>query len=387
MARILLLSAAMGGGHLQISKELARRLRERGHTARVVDMLDLMPPPTGRWLHWLYPFLVNRTPRLYQRVYDTFFVAEQEAGERAGVPVRLALPGLRRFVEAFSPDLAVSTYPLCSLALGELRARGELDSPAVTVVTTCSVNNLWLHPGVDLELCISQDAADDATRRTGRRAGVCGPVVRPGFLHDSADGAGFRQSLGIPAQARVALVTTGSMGLAGAADAAARAIAGHDGWIPVVLCGRSESLCRSVRQIPGAIPVEWIEDMPAAMAAADVLVDNNCGMSAKEALAAGLPIVTFRPIPGHGRDDAAALERLGATQVVEDEAGLLGAIDRVVDDELARDKRIRRGRALFVADAAELLEEQLARPSYDAAAGADAAGVDAAGAVAAGVSR
>jgi UDP-N-acetylglucosamine:LPS N-acetylglucosamine transferase len=166
------------------------------------------------------------------------------------------------------------------------------------------------------------------------------------------------------------------MGLAGAAETAARAIAGHPGWTPVVLCGRSESLCRSVRQIPGAIPVEWIDDMPAAMAAADVLVDNNCGMSAKEALAVGLPIVTFRPIPGHGRDDAAALERLGATQVVEDEAGLLGAIDRVVDDELVRDQRIRRGRALFVADAAELLEEQLARPSYDAA-----------GAVAAGVSR
>jgi UDP-N-acetylglucosamine:LPS N-acetylglucosamine transferase len=91
------------------------------------------------------------------------------------------------------------------------------------------------------------------------------------------------------------------------------------------------------------------------MAAADALVDNNCGMSAKESLAAGLPIVTFRPISGHGRDDAAALERLGLTDVVEQPVELLAALDRLMSDPDTRRERIDRGRKLFVADAAELL--------------------------------
>ena len=354
MARFLLLSATMGGGHLQISRELARRLERDGHTAVVLDMLEVMPAPTGRMLGWIYPFLVNRTPWLYQRVYETFFLAEQQAGERAGIPVHLALPGLRRFVEDFRPDLAVSTYPLCSLALGELRRHGQLPCPAVTVVTTFSVNNLWLHPGVDAELCISPEAAADATRRTGRVAEVSGPIVRAGFLRD-ADGASFRRRLGIPDDVRLALVTTGSMGLVGAADAAARAIAGHDGWVPLVLCGRSQDVHDRVASIPGAVALDWVEDMPAAMAAADALVDNNCGMSAKESLAAGLPIVTFRPISGHGRDDAAALERLGLTDVVEQPVELLAALDRLMTDPDARRERIDRGRKLFVADAADLL--------------------------------
>ena len=358
MARFLLFSAAMGGGHLQISRELARRLEAQGHTAVVLDMLDVMPPPTGRALGWIYPFLVNRTPRLYQHVYNTFFLAEQRCGERAGIPVHLALPGLRRFVDDFRPDLAVSTYPLCSLALGELRRRGQLGCPAVTVVTTFSVNNLWIHPAVDAELCISAEAAADATRRTGREAAVTGPVIRPGFCREP-DGSRFRRDHGIAEDARVALVTTGSMGLVGAADAAAHAIAGHDGWLAVVLCGRSQAVHDRVEAIPGALALDWVEDMPAAMAAADVLVDNNCGMSAKEALGIGLPIVTFRPISGHGRDDAAALERLGLTDVVEDPAHLLAAMDHIATDSAARRERVQGGRKLFVADAADLLVAQL----------------------------
>jgi len=371
--RILVLSAAMGGGHTQIANELRRRLAERGHEARVVDLLDLMPPPTGRWLHDLYPWLVNRVPWLYQRVYDVFFTARQEAGERAGVPVRLALPGLRRLVAEFRPDVAVSTYPLSALALGRLRGRGELGCPAVTVITTFSVNNLWLHPAADAELCISDDAAEDVQRRTGRSGVVCGPIIRPAFQGLSAEDraewrADVRRRFGIPQDSRVALVTTGSMGLAGSAAAAAAAIAHRPGWVPLVVCGRNEELCARMRQVEGAVVVGWVDDMPALMAAADVLVDNNCGMAAKEALGVGLPVVTFRPLAGHGKDDVAAVERLGLTDVVQHPDELVRAIDRLAGDDRRRHERIARGRSLFVTDAADLLERYAGVPAEVASA-------------------
>jgi UDP-N-acetylglucosamine:LPS N-acetylglucosamine transferase len=359
--RVLVLSAAMGGGHTQIAGELQRRLRLRGHDVRVVDLLDLMPPPTGRWLHDLYPWLVNRVPWLYQRVYDVFFTAPQQAGERAGVPVRLALPWLRRLVREFRPDVAVSTYPLSALALGRLRGRGELGCPAVTVITTFSVNNLWLHPAVDVELCISADAAEDVRRRTGRPGDVCGPIIRPAFEalrggERAAQRAGVRRRFGIPTESHVALVTTGSMGLAGSAEVAAEAIARRPGWVPLVVCGRNEELCARMRRVSGAVVVGWVDDMPAVMAASDVLVDNNCGMAAKEALGVGLPVVTFRPLAGHGQDDVAALERLGLTDVVHHPDELGRAVERWVRDGRRRRERIARGRSLFVADAADLVE-------------------------------
>jgi len=366
--RILVLTAAMGGGHTQIANELRRRLAGRGHDARVVDLLDLMPPPTGRWLHDLYPWLVNQVPWLYQHVYDVFFTARQKAGERAGVPVRLAVPGLRRLVGEFRPDVAVSTYPLSALALGRLRGRGRLGCPAVTVITTFSVNNLWLHPAVDVELCISDDAAEDVRRRTGRPGVVCGPIIRPAFADLAADEraalrADVRRRFGIPAERRVALVTTGSMGLAGSAAVAAEAIARRPGWVPLVVCGRNDELCARMRRIEGAVVVGWVDDMPALMAAADALVDNNCGMAAKEALGAGLPVVTFRPLAGHGKDDVASVERLGLTDVVHHPDELGRALDGLVGDERRRRERIARGRSLFVADAADLVERYAGVPA------------------------
>ncbi|MEE3921714.1 hypothetical protein V2I01_36055 [Micromonospora sp. BRA006-A] len=40
--------------------------------------------------------------------------------------------------------------------------------------------------------------------------------------------------------------------------------------------------------------------MPALMRAVDVMVENAGGLTCQEALAAGLPVVTYRPIAGHG---------------------------------------------------------------------------------------
>jgi UDP-N-acetylglucosamine:LPS N-acetylglucosamine transferase len=100
----------------------------------------------------------------------------------------------------------------------------------------------------------------------------------------------------------------------------------------------------------------WVDDMPALMSAADVLVDNAGGMSSKEALAIGLPVVTFRPISGHGRDDARSLARLGLTDVMEDEQRLVEVVEALVTDQSRCHERVLRGRQLFVADAADLVE-------------------------------
>lgn len=214
-ARVLIVTAAMGGGHLEVSREVARRLDARGYHVEIVDLTESMPAPTGRWLRALYPWLVNRAPRLYDLVYRHFFLARQSTGRRVGIPVRLALPGLRRHVAQFRPDVAVCTYHLAALALARLRAQGVLECPAVTFITTFSVHELWLHPSTDAYLCISDDAAQQVRHRAGDvPVQVCGPVVRAGFsAHAAARRAAVRRELGIPDGQQVALVVGGSLGL------------------------------------------------------------------------------------------------------------------------------------------------------------------------------
>jgi len=66
-------------------------------------------------------------------------------------------------------------------------------------------------------------------------------------------------------------------------------------------------------------------DVPALMAACDVLVHNAGARSLTEALAAGLPAVTYAPIPGHGRANAKVLDDAGLVPWASDsdDLGLL----------------------------------------------------------------
>lgn len=351
-SRIWILSASMGAGHLRLSDELARRLTERGHRTRVIDLLQLPPLAIGRIGARTYPFLVNRIPPVYRLLYATLLRQPVGRGTGAGPSVRLILPGLRRLLAQDPPDLVISTYPTAAQTAGHLRATGELRCPSATVVTTFSVNNLWLHRSNDLEVGITADAAAEIERRTGRAAGMCGPVVAPEYFADPAERrADARRSLELPEDAMVALISTGAVGLSGSAAAAATAIAGQPGWWAVVLCGRDERLRRELAALPRVRALGWTDDMPGVCAAADVLVDNAGGMTSKQALAYGLPLVTFRALPGHGRRDVERLAGMGLTDAVTTVPDLLAATTRLVVDADHRQDRIARGRALFRDDA------------------------------------
>lgn len=354
-ARVLLVTAAMGSGHVQVSREVAQRLGAAGHETRVEDLNDLMVGPTGQWLAHLYPWMVQRAPWLYDGIYRIFFKAPQDGGERVGIPALAAMAGLRRVVREFRPDVVVSTYHIASQALGRLRSDGSLPVPVVTFVTTFGVHELWLHPATDGYLCISPVVAGALEQRTSAPVRCCGPVVRPAFDPSRRDGEiRPRRRAG----ARVALLVAGSLGL-GPVERAARLIAAAPGWRPVVVCGTNEELRRRLAS-SGITALGWVDDMAALMADADVLVDNAGGLTSKEALAAGLPVVVFRPIAGHGRDDAMAMAALGVSVVVDDARYLVPVLDRVSRPGPLREEQVRRGLDLFGGDAAAQLLALLA---------------------------
>lgn len=360
----ILVTGAMGGGHLAVARELAARLRARGFDVETVDLHRCMPRAAARALEAFYPWLVGRAPWLYDVIFRRFFLPAQRAGERVGPPVRLALPGLRRRLGERRPQLVVSNYHLAALAVGRLREEGSLDAPAVTFVTTFGVHSLWLHPAADHVVCISPRAADQVRARVDTPTSVAAPAVRAEFRRppDRRDRVAWREAWGIAAGDAVALVVTGALGL-GHPEATVRALAATPGWTPVVVCGDNPRLHRRLARIAGARVVGWVEDMAAFMAAADVLVDNAAGLTAKEALAAGLPVLTVAPIAGHGRHDAEAMARDGLTELVADPASVGAALERLRPGADEHRVRVERGRRFMATDVADVLEEIAGRPA------------------------
>ncbi|WP_455680082.1 MGDG synthase family glycosyltransferase [Streptomyces rochei] len=349
--RLLVVSASMGAGHDTVAAELVRRARERGDDARVVDVLALLPYGLGAALRHFYRGSVRHFPWAYAALYRLFL--RPGPGRRpGGTPLaRLAGGRLVELAGRTGADVVVPVFHLGAQLTGHLRARGLLSVPSVVLVVDFEVHRQWLHPGNDRLLCLTREAAREARAGTGTDAEVCGPVVAPEFFADAPGADGWRSLFDRLGPGRPAVVlSAGAWGVGSHLDGTVRLLAGN-GFLPVVLCGDNERLRRDLSAVPGVLALGWVTDMPGLLHAARALVDNAAGQTAVQALAAGLPVVGHRPIPGHGAQGVRRMAALGVSEVAEDDAALLGVLRRLTAPGPARRERIAAGRALFTDDA------------------------------------
>ncbi|UXI83009.1 galactosyldiacylglycerol synthase [Streptomyces vinaceusdrappus] len=341
----------MGAGHDTVAAELVRRARERGDDARVVDVLALLPYGLGAALRHFYRGSVRHFPWAYAALYRLFL--RPGPGRRpGGTPLaRLAGGRLVELAGRTGADVVVPVFHLGAQLTGHLRARGLLSVPSVVLVVDFEVHRQWLHPGNDRLLCLTREAAREARAGTGTVAEVCGPVVAPEFFADAPGADGWRSLFDRLGTGRPAVVlSAGAWGVGSHLDGTVRLLAGN-GFLPVVLCGDNERLRRDLSAVPGVLALGWVTDMPGLLHAARALVDNAAGQTAVQALAAGLPVVGHRPIPGHGAQGVRRMAALGVSEVAEDDAALLGVLRRLTAPGPARRERIAAGRALFTDDA------------------------------------
>ncbi|WP_344398371.1 MGDG synthase family glycosyltransferase [Streptomyces longisporus] len=349
--RLLIISASMGAGHDTVARELARRAREQGHDAHVLDVLRLLPLGLGSGLRLFYQSSIRHYPWAYGGLYQALL--RPGTGHRPnGVPLaRLASSRLTESVEHTGPDVVVSVFHLAAQLTGHLRALGRLRQPSAVFVTDFAVHRQWLHPGNDLYLCVTDDAARAVRGSTAVPVETTGPVVAPDFFRPAASAATWRQRFEWYGPGRTpVLLSAGAWGAASGLDETARLLSAA-GYLPVVLCGRNERLRARMARVPGTLVLGWVTDMPGLLRAARVMVDNAAGQTAVQALASGLPVVGHRPLPGHGADGVRRMAALGVSETAPDGTALLRALRRLTTDGAARDLRIAQGRGLFRGDA------------------------------------
>jgi UDP-N-acetylglucosamine:LPS N-acetylglucosamine transferase len=349
---VLVISASMGAGHDGAARELAARLASSGHSVQVRDFLNSGPFRIGSLVRRGYQLELRHLPSLYEATYRLWYRLPWLCPAVAWLVTALSRRRVLRWVSDARASVVISTYPLATLCLGRLRATRRLSVPTVNFITDFGVHPLWIHAGIDLNLTVHEGPAQAASQSTGRAALACGPVVSSAFEPDHLpDRQRARLALGLAPPERAVLVVAGSWGVGGV-EATWRAISQDGQFIPVVVCGRDERLRRLVaamalRTDRRSIVLGWTDDMPALMSGCDALVENAGGLTALEAMRAGLPVVSFQPIPGHGRENTARMHAAGVSRLVATPDELLDALREVTSPGGCRSAQIAAGRALF----------------------------------------
>lgn len=319
--RALIVSASIGSGHVAAGRALAEALVGRGVAVEHVDLLDYTTAPFRRLYRQAYFDLVRTAPDLVDWLGKRLDVSREAKGRQARLRARLTRLisyHLPRQIDAFRPDLIAHTHFLGAEILSTRRRSHGI--PQVEVITDFLVHGLHLQPLLRRYYVANEELAVHL-RAVGVDAGkvrVTGiPIdVRFAALPTRAQA---RADLGLEADRDVLLIMAGGMEAKATLEMLRQLKALRWPLTAVVVTGRSEALRQrlvgAVDDAPGPVRFRvlgYTRDVPAWMAAADLLAGKPGGLTTSEALAAGLPFAVVQPYPLQEEANANALLEGGA---------------------------------------------------------------------------
>ncbi|GAB3938927.1 hypothetical protein GCM10027614_20030 [Micromonospora vulcania] len=200
-----------------------------------------MGPGVGRGFRRTYVTNVAMTPWLYEFFWASLWRHRWFATSSKWFTGAWAGRRLAPAIEAFDPDLIVSTYPLGSAGLAWLRRHRGLDVPMGAWVSDFAPHPFWVYPQLDLDVVVHPSALPvAAVAAPGAPLGVCAPPVLDRF--HPGDQAEAARRCGLDPDRAPVVVACGSYGF-GAVEEAIVALVGIGDAVQVVaVCGRNEGL-------------------------------------------------------------------------------------------------------------------------------------------------
>lgn len=306
------------------ARALEAAFGREGDPCLVVDLLDYTSAPFRSLYRRSYFELVRAAPDLVDWLGKRLDRHPGEVPSRAGRVrarlTRLLSYQLPRVLDAFRPDLLVHTHFLPPEILSTLR-QPDVPRQAV-VVTDFGAHALWMQPRVERYFVAAEEIRVHLTASgvDERRVEVTGIPTDARFA-ELPSRAAARARLNVPADRDVLLLMAGGM----ERRTLVTLLSGLDRlrWPLelVVVCGRSPDLLDVATEAAAAAtglvrvrPLGFTSEVPALMAAADLVAGKPGGLTVSEALAAGRPFAVVQPYP--------LQEEANATYLLEHGAGV-----------------------------------------------------------------
>lgn len=304
---ILILTASAGAGHLMAAQAIAEALRGR-LADRDVEVIDVLERSTGLFRTVYargYVVMVNRLPSLMGYLYRVTDRPGSGLAERARVGFQqLSNRRLVRDLLRRPPALIINTHFLPAEIVARLRKSRRLDCPQFVVTTDFETHRIWMQEPAERYYTATRRGKAYLCRCgvEAERVSVTGIPVRRGF-QARADRDGIRRREGLDRERPVVLLLCGGFGVGPTRSLFRQLLAIDDDVQIVAIAGRNEPMRRDLDELASVSRksvrvIGYTDRICDWMAAADLLISKPGGLTASEALAAGLPIVIVNPIPG-----------------------------------------------------------------------------------------
>src|SRR5262245_56051462 len=162
--RVLVVSASVGAGHLRAAQAVALALKEVAPGAAVhnLDVLTLTNPAFRHLYGRAYLDLVNRAPHLLGYFYDRLDRPRRENSQRDRLRLLFERLNLRRFLRLVESEpwyLAICTHFLPAELIADLRRKGRVKLPQMTVTTDFETHRMWVNQPCERYFTATEEGA------------------------------------------------------------------------------------------------------------------------------------------------------------------------------------------------------------------------------------
>ncbi len=365
-AKILILSASVGGGHLRAAEAMELALQQTAPEAAIrnIDVLTLANKAFRRIYGKGYLDVANRAPHFLGYVYDLLDRPKDKEGEFEPDRLRVALEKLNmqpflKLLQSETWDMVVNTHFLPAEIIGSLRSSGRISVPQVTVTTDFMTHRLWVQEPCEHYFTASAEGAVylNSCGVLRERISVTGIPIHPVFCRRKRRSECLA-ARGLRGDRPIVLLLSGGFGVGPIETLLQATLTVESPMDVVVVCGRNEELSRRLarRQPSRRHRVKilgYTQDIDELMAVADLVISKPGGLTSSEVLARGSVLAIVNPIPGQESRNSDFLLENGAAVKIGPLATLSYKIDTLLNDpkRLARlkanSRRLGRPRAAF----------------------------------------
>ena len=345
LPRAIVLTGDVGMGHHVVTQVVAESLDEMGFRTDVLDCMALLGPVGARAGDWLFRHM-TALPTLYDGVHFAHFrTGSRLARAMDRAATAKLVPALTAEIGPAPVEVVVSTFATGASAIAKLPADLGHDRRPTTVAlcTDACPHSIWVDEALDLFLVTSAAAAATVRRYAPHAAIAVVPAPVRSTFHEAPTQADARRELGLPPDARCALVMGGGWGL-GPLAATASSLAAR-GVVVLAVAGHNEQQARALaavaRRQPRVMPFGFTDQVPVLMAASDIVLTTPGATTCSEARVVGRPLMLLDVMPGHGRDNVQHELELGEADVCDPEPArlvdcVLGALERAAPSARSR---------------------------------------------------
>lgn len=315
MKKILILSISTGGGHHEVARNLRIGFEKLNYEVKVSNALEVVNPEVDSVVSKSYSLLADKTPKLYGKLYYT----SNRRPARHMISrslVTLASHKNYRAIKDYAPDLIITTHPFPIPIVTNMKRRGKITIPLISIITDFYPNSLYINEHVDAYIVGSfytkQSLIDYGVPKD--KIFPYGIPIKEEFF--SPPTREHHDSINL-------LLAGGSMGMSGIETILQELMDLDDRFKIDVLCGNNKKLKDKLLQkysyaaLNGKLKIHGFTDkISKLMDDTDIMITKPGGLTTSECLKKGLPMVIPYYIPGQEEENLEFLlkERLAVYQ-------------------------------------------------------------------------